>query len=97
MGVANAECYIPIERHIDSFYVCDKDFVICFNTPLLFFFNYDHRINRMGIANAECYIERDHGQLGESYVNVKAASHDSQMLVTATYSQQMTSSFDQLN
>ena len=40
---------------------------------------------------------------GDDCSSVKAASHDSQMLVTATYSQQMTeviwntSSFDQLN
>ena len=57
-GVAKTECYI-IENHINSFYLCDKEFVMCFNTPLLFFFNYDHRINRMGVANAECYIESD--------------------------------------
>ena len=35
MGVANAECYI--ESDINSFYLCEKDFVAnvkCFNTPL---------------------------------------------------------------
>ena len=42
-----------------TYYLCDKEFVICFNTPLLFFFNYDNWINRMGIANSECYIESD--------------------------------------
>ena len=26
---------------------------------IVFFFNYDHMINRMGVANAECYIESD--------------------------------------
>ena len=49
-----------IENHINCFYSCVKEFVICFNTPLfIFFFNYEHRISRIGVANAECYIESD--------------------------------------
>ena len=48
-----------IERYINSSYLCDNDFVICFNTPLLLSFNFPHSIKRMVVANTECYIEKD--------------------------------------
>ena len=57
MVEANAECYR--ERHINSSYLCDNDFVKSFNTPLLLFFNFPHSIKRIREANAECYIEKD--------------------------------------
>ena len=37
MGVANAECYI--ESDINSFYLCEKDFVMKNVSTLLLFFS----------------------------------------------------------
>ena len=57
MGVANAECYI--ESDINSFYLCEKDFVMKHVLILLYSFFIITTIgylHRMGVANTECYI-----------------------------------------